>query len=90
VKLGERGERDAGGTHGEGPTPGRKRKPKKPEQIAARMAKCMHKDGERPERAEFQQGVMPLNAGFDELERIRAQTVASAKARRAKTLKGNR
>ena len=90
MKLGESGGRDVSGTHGEGPTAGRKRKPKKPEQVAARVAKCRHTEGDWPVRAKFQQGVMPLNSGFDELERIRAQTVASAKARRAKTLKGNR
>lgn len=82
--LGEHGERNAGGTLGEGPI--RRRKPKKPELIAARVAKCRRVEGIQPLRARFQQGVQPLNAGFAELEQIRARTVASAK----KKLKGTR
>ena len=82
--LGGRGERDAGGTNGEGPV--RKRKPKRPEQVAARLAECRHIEGIQPERARFQQGVQPLNAGFSELEQMRARTVAGAKQK----LKGTR
>lgn len=72
--------------HGEGGLPSRRRKPKKPEQVAARV------EGFRCERKEkpCSPGVTRLNAGFHELERMRAATVAKAKLKRAKKVKGER
>lgn len=63
---------------------GRKRKEPAPAKIALRAAKFCedHAPGECPE------GVQPLNQGFFTLERMRAQSVAKAKAKRKAKVRG--
>jgi hypothetical protein len=72
------------GVHGEGPLPGRRRKPRRRELVAARVAqfRC-----ECPAPAPVE-GVTVLNAGFVELERMRTRTVAKARLKKAKKVRG--
>lgn len=67
MRLGGRGDR-GGIAHGEGPLPGRRRKPRAAALIKARVSAFLERD--RPVAAE---GVIPLNPGFFVLERMRAE-----------------
>ncbi len=53
---------------------GRTRKPRKPEQVAARVKRLRDFVAAKPA-----EGVVPLNAGFFALQRMREATVAKAR-----------
>lgn len=82
MRLGERGER-GGIAHGEGPLPGRRRKPRAAALIKARVSAFLERD--RPAAAE---GVIRLNPGFFALERMRAEAKVKARAKVAKKVVG--
>lgn len=71
---------------GEQALPVPKRKPRKREQIAARVVKEMRRIKVAKVRGE--DGVQPLNVGFFQLEALRTRKVAKAKTAKRAVVKG--
>lgn len=83
-KLGERGKGEVDlGAQDSAPlrSLGKRRKPEN-DRVAGRVAAFCKRDC-----APSAIGVRPLNAGFFQLERLRAETVAKAKARKKRKVK---